>query len=211
MHGRTRFILNLLPLLQNATSLRRVIRVGAASYEGVIDTENLSAIGLSVLAWRDHTASCQTLLMEEAARRAPEVSFIHCCPGVVKSGITRELGPNLKIRLMYVVAGLLGPLIYTSPSECAERHVFLATSARYAPGKAVVDVADVQLTGNEATARVINEGTDSRVYSVDAKGECSSAKVEQLLHGYRQDGTAAKVWEYVRQDFLRITGSEVVL
>lgn len=51
----------------------------------------------------------------------------------------------------------------------------------------------------------------SGVYTVDDKGGSSSAKVEHMLREFRENGTTGKpeVWEYIRGDFLKITGTEV--
>ncbi|KAH8886055.1 hypothetical protein GQ53DRAFT_769646 [Thozetella sp. PMI_491] len=185
LHSRMRFILNLLPLLQKATTLRRVVSVLIATCEGPIDTENILGVDFPLRKWRDQVASEETLLLEEAARRAPDVSFIHTLPGVVRSGITRDaegLGMGIVIR----ISRLLGPLIETPPAECGERHAFLATSARGSDGE-------------------MGSGT----YTVDVKGESSPLKVERILATLRQDGTAQKVWDYIEGDFKRITGTTI--
>ncbi|KAF2793239.1 putative short-chain dehydrogenases/reductase [Melanomma pulvis-pyrius CBS 109.77] len=209
MHGRTRFILNLLPLLQKAQSLRRVVCVLAGSYEGHIDTNNIPALGVPMLEVRNQMSSIQTLLLEEAARRAPDVSFVHNVPGIVKGGILREAEPSFRLSVMLAITGLLAPLIQTSPDECAERHVFLATSAKYAPRQGGAAIAGVAVDNDLAVARGSDGRIGSGVYTINTKGESSPVKIEKLLEGFRNDGTARKVWEYVSTDFVKITGTEV--
>lgn len=51
MHSRLRFILNLLPSLQQAESLRRVISIGAATCEGPIDMSNIPGKDLPLRKW----------------------------------------------------------------------------------------------------------------------------------------------------------------
>lgn len=206
-HSRLRFILNLLPLLQAASSLRRVVSVGAASCEGAIDTSNLLGEGFSVLKLRDQFASIQTLLLEEVARRAPDVSFVHDVPGVVESGITRD-AEGLQATMMIAVSRLLAPLIQTPPAECGERHVFLATSAMFAPsqGKAV---EGVPLVAGMAKARGSDGKIGSGTYTLTQKCESSPAKVEKVLLTFREDGTAKLVWDSVMADMKRITGTNV--
>lgn len=214
MHSRLRFILNLLPLLQNADeSLRRVVSVQAATYEGPIDADNITAQGFPLRQTRDQVASIQTLLLEAAARRAPGVSFVHTVPGLVRGGIARD-AEGLGMRVFAAIFAVLLPLLETSPAECGERHVFAATSARYpsrqensaaAAGGVALDRALVE------TARGSDGQTGSGVYSVAQNLESAPPKVEALLAGFRKDGTAEKVWDYIVGDLKRITGTEVAV
>lgn len=206
LHGRTRFILNLLPLLQNAHQLRRVVSVGAASYEGPIDTQNIPGLGFPLPKWRDQFASCITLLLNKAAHQAPNVGFVHTCPGVVKSGIMRDMEPTLRLRIIVAITGFLAPLINTSPEECGERQLFAATSARYGARESHEEVSG--LSPGMSVARGVNGQPCGGVYSVDAKGESSPQKVDQLLRGFVDDGTAEKVWEYIMTDLKNVTGSQ---
>ena len=203
-----RFILNLLPLLQKAASLRRVVSVLAATYEGPIDTNNIPGQGFALHKWRNQVSSVETLLLEEAARRAPDVSFIHDVPGVVQSGITRD-AEGRGMAVLIAISRLLEPLIQTPPAECGERHMFLATSAMYTPRQGGAAVAGVPLDGKLAVARGSDGQTGSGIYTVDNKGESASPKVEQLLAQFRESGTADKVWDYIAADFKKITGTEV--
>ncbi|OJJ42452.1 hypothetical protein ASPZODRAFT_170125 [Penicilliopsis zonata CBS 506.65] len=202
-HSRLRFILNLLPLLQKARSLRRVVSVLAASCEGPIDMTNMPALGFALYKSRDQMASIQTLLLEEACRRAPDVSFVHTVPGVVRGGITRDAESN---GLLIAVFNLLMPFVATPAAECGERHVFLATSAVYPPSQGAGKGAGVVYPENSSPCRGSDGKAGSGMYTVDNKGEASPAKVERLLAGFRADGTATKVWEYIEADMKRITG-----
>ncbi|KAJ4387790.1 hypothetical protein N0V93_008392 [Gnomoniopsis smithogilvyi] len=210
-HSRLRFILNLLPLLQKATTIRRVVTVAAASCEGPIDLDNIPALGFPLRQFRDQSASILTLLLEEAARRAPDVSFIHTTPGIVKSGIMRDMEPTIQLSIMVAICKALSPFINTSPYECAERLVFTASSAMFTPRQSGVGCLGVPLTESLAVARGSDGQVSSGIYTVDNKGDISPSKVERLLHEFREDGTATKVWEYLRDDFLRITGTEASL
>jgi hypothetical protein len=89
VYSRNRFIVNLLPLLQNATALRRVVSVFAACKEGPVDTIDFQGRKVPMLSQRGHTSSLVTLSLEALAKKAPDVSFIHDFPGPVKSGIGR--------------------------------------------------------------------------------------------------------------------------
>ncbi|KAJ4286909.1 hypothetical protein N0V88_007854 [Collariella sp. IMI 366227] len=72
-YSRIRLIANLLPLLQKATSLRRVVTVFGGTKEGPITTDDLPGRGLAALPLRGHTASMMTLALESLALEAPDV------------------------------------------------------------------------------------------------------------------------------------------
>ena len=130
-YSRNRFIVNLLPLLQQATSLSRVITAFAAGKEGPVSVDDFPGLKVSVLSARGHAASLVTLSLEALAKKAPDVTFIHDFPGPVKSKFLRG-GQGAAVAVMNGVYKLMSPLmkIY-SIEECGERHLFLATSARY--------------------------------------------------------------------------------
>ncbi|KAL1861177.1 hypothetical protein Plec18170_001692 [Paecilomyces lecythidis] len=205
MHSRIRFMLNLLPLLQNAMSLRRVVSVGCATTEGGIDTTNITGKGLPLMKWRNQMASIHTLLLEEVARRAPTVSFVHDVPGVVKSGIARD-AQGIGMTIALAISRLLGPLIETPPDECAEMHVFFATSAAFPPASG--NAKGVSLNGPVAVSKGSTGDVGSGVYTIDNKGNSASQRVFDVLAKHRDNGTDKQVWDYVVADFKRITGSE---
>lgn len=86
--------------------------------------------------------------------------------------------------------------------QSGDRHLFLATSARY-PGK----------EGGKGVEFVdgVARGTDGRVgsgvYSVNQLGESSGPKVERLLAEFRKNGVADKVWKNMEDEWERITTS----
>ncbi|KAI0172594.1 putative short-chain dehydrogenases/reductase [Hypoxylon sp. FL1284] len=208
MHSRLRFILNLLPLIQKASGLRRVVSVQAATFEGPIDLDNIIGQGFALRKWRNQVASVQSLMLGEAARRAPSVGFIHTLPGVVKSGISRD-AEGLGMAVLIKVTSFLQPLIETPPLESGERHVFYATSAMYPAREDKATGSGIELENPLSIARGADGRDGSGMYSVDVKGESASPKVEQLLAQFKNDGTAEKVWNYITGDFKRITGTEV--
>lgn len=213
MHSRVRFILNLMPLLQRATLLRRVVCVMAATCEGPIDIDNLAGVGFSLRQRRDQFASAQTLLLETIASAGIGVGFVHDVPGVVQSGITRD-AEGFGMKMLIAVTGLLGPLIQTPVDECAEMHLFFATSARFSSsvgnssGGAAGD--GVPLKGGLEVARGSTGKMGSGVYSISNKGESSPATVEEVLAGLRKDGTADKLWEIILAESKKITGTESI-
>lgn len=123
----------------------------------------------------------------------------------------RDMEPNLRLSIIVAISKVLSPFINTSPDECAERLVFLATTARFPPRQGGIVVSGVSLGEHLTVARGSDGQVGTGIYTVDNKGESSPINVEQLLLGFRENGTAAKVWEYVMDDFLRITGTEASL
>ncbi|KAF7551200.1 hypothetical protein G7046_g7788 [Stylonectria norvegica] len=208
VHSRTRFMLNLLPLVQRASSLRRIVSVLAASLEGAIDTDNIYCRGFGMFPQRDQTASIQTLLLQELARRAPGVSFVHDVPGLVKGGITRD-AKGFKNNLFVLIGKAFQPFFQTPPAECGERQLFLATSARYPPGQGEALAGGVPVNEKLEVAGGSDGRSGSGVYTVNVQCDSSPAKVVELLAQFHKDGTAEKVWDHIMADFKKITGSEV--
>ncbi|KAK3399710.1 hypothetical protein B0T20DRAFT_495820 [Sordaria brevicollis] len=107
-YARIRFIVNLLPELQKSTSLRRVVSVYNGTKEGPIDTSDFQCRNLSMLAARSHSSSMMTLALESLALEAPDVSFVHTFPGLVRT----QLGKDTKsagITVLRAVFKVVGP------------------------------------------------------------------------------------------------------
>lgn len=207
VHTRTRFIVNLLPLLEKATALRRVVSVFAATYEGPIDMNDFQGWKLPLLQQRGHAASVVTLSLEFLAKKAPSVSFIHDFPGPVKSGIARGT-KGLVFFIFKAFEKVLGPMVFIPTVESGDFHLFLATSAKYPAGANEDTASGVPLAG----VAVIGRGTDGKAgsgtYSVDQHGESAGAKAEKLLANFRKEGMVEKAWENIKGEFVRITGLE---
>ena len=206
-YSRTRFIVNLLPLLQQATALRRVVSVLAGGKEGPVNTSDFQARKVSLLSQRGHLSAMTTLSLEALAKKAPDVSFIHDFPGPVKSKIARG-GQGAAIFVLNVVFTAIGPLVGIPTQESGERHLFLATSARYPAGMSGDATSGVPLVDGLAVARGTSGKSGSGVYSIGSDGESSGPKVEALLAKLRNEGTVEKLWEHTEGEFKRITGLE---
>ena len=160
----------------------------------------------SVLKSRGHASSMVTLSLEAMAKKAPDVTFIHGFPGAVKSGIARDLkgAPGIILRTVY---GIIGPFVYVPNQECGERHLFLATSAKYPPASAGETAASmVPLGEGISVARGIDGKDGSGVYSIEQNLESAGPKVEALLDGFRKEGLVEQVWDRTTEEFRRITG-----
>jgi hypothetical protein len=204
IYSRNRFILNLLPLLTAAPLLRRVVTVGAGTTEGAVDVENIDMHNLSVLKTRAQQTSIVTLSMESLAKENPTISFIHGYPGPVQSNLFRHMkGPvmtpmRLTINFMY--------RFYHIPAqETGERHVFMATSARWPPRHAE-EAQGVEAGKDFKTARGTDGEPGSGCYCVTQPCEEGGDKHFALLKRFREDGTRDKVWKHIENILITSTG-----
>lgn len=204
-YSRMRFILNLLPLLEKAQSLRRVVSVFAGGKEGKIFTDNFQARDLSMMAQRDHISSMITLSFEEMSRRAPTVSFIHEFPGLVKTPAVENWPGVMGIIIKFVVY-MAGSYVCVGQEESGERHVFLATSAQYPPVSSFAAGAGVP--NSEELGPCISSTGDrgSGAYSLNWDGEAGSPESRAALVSHRADGVDKKVMGHMEAELKRITG-----
>ncbi|KAK6003802.1 hypothetical protein QM012_009573 [Aureobasidium pullulans] len=198
VHARNRFISQLLPLINNATSLRRVVSVFIATLEGEIKMDDFQGWHMKLMANRDHAASITTLSLESHHKDNPNVSFIHNFPGVVKSGITRGTSGPVLTALKAVIR-VFGSLFYMPSEEAGDRHVFLSTSARYLAGLED-SAAGVPLSCDLSVARGTDGTVGSGVYSINASGESAGPRVEEALASLRSRGMMEKVMDTIRTD-----------
>lgn len=200
-YSRIRFTTNLLPLLQNATALRRVIFVAAGGREGPIDLTDLPALRIPLLAIRNHLATLITLGIEAVARSAPDVSFVHSGPGTVRTKLlTRMQGLPGMLNWLYIT--LLGRWVCVPLEESGERHLYLATSARYPAASG--DPSQVKLGAGVGVAQGTAGETGSGVYSVVWDGESTPPAALELLAEYREKGAVEEVWRHTEGEFNRV-------
>jgi hypothetical protein len=209
VYGRNRFILKLLPQLQLAKHLRRVVSTFTATKEGPIDATDFQGWKVGMRKARGHASSMTTLSLEALAKKAPTVSFIHSFPGSVYNTNIIRGGEGAIIGVMGVVMKLATPFRdYTTTEQCGERHVFLSTSARY-PASSNEDIASgVPLEGGIDVARGTDGKTGSGVYSIDEFGESAGRKVEELLAALRKEGLVEKVWQDAEDQFALVVGKD---
>lgn len=203
-YARFRFMTKLLPLLQRASALRRVITVGGGGLEGRLDPSDLPARRVSMIAGRGHLVTLVTLGLESVAKIAPEVSFIHDFPGTVNTPLFSRVEGILGV-VMRTLVYFLGRWICVPVEESGERHLYLATSARYPPAS---------VNGDESSGVPLGDGLDlaqgttgevgSGTYSVGWDGASASPTVQKLLAGYREKGMVEEVWRHTESEFNRI-------
>ncbi|KAL4928797.1 uncharacterized protein BDV17DRAFT_90747 [Aspergillus undulatus] len=205
-YSRLRFMSNLLPLIEKATGLRRIVTVGAGGFEGPIDATDISALHTPPEQVRGHIASLMTLGLEAVSRRASGVTLIHAYPGAVDTPLARQL----------LTAGYEAPIKiptpedWLSPEESGERNLFLLTSSRYYARSAGGADLLVSVTSDLGLVTGVDGEPGSGVYSVGVDGESASAEAIEFIARLRKEGLVEKVWAHTQGEFERITGANDV-
>ncbi|EGX94407.1 NAD(P)-binding domain [Cordyceps militaris CM01] len=206
VYSRTRIISNLLPQLEAATGLRRVVSVSTGTSEGAIDFADFQLVrsSSSLAKQRAHNSSLISLTNMRFAQRAPTVAFVHDYPGHVRSGISR--GATGVLGAALVVVRALGPLLFFKPEqESGQRHLYYLCSARFRAREGVEET--VPLGEGVATARGVDGVEGSGVYSCDADNDEAPEKVEMVLARHREEGALERVWERIQDDTKAILGA----
>ena len=207
-YSRTRFITNLLPLLQRASALRRVVTIAKGGSEGWLDSSDFQARSVPLRAVRGHLCTLISLGLESVAKTAPEVSFVHADPGTVKTALFDRVEGILGV-LIRAFIFVVGYWAFVPIEECGERQLYLATSARYPPASfGSDDGAGVELGDGIDVAGGTSGEIGSGIYSVKSDGENASPTVQKLLAGYRDQGMVEEVWRHTKSEFDRITGQD---
>lgn len=222
-YARIRLIVNLLPLLQKAPHLRRVVTVFGGTKEGPLCTADLSGRSTTAatatstaaqLHLRAHTASMTTLALESLAFEAPDVTFVHSFPGLVRTNLARDVRAASAMGLVKAVFKVVGPIVTVPVAEAGERQLFLATSGRF-PARSVYGVDPAVTAGVGCRDGVgVARGSDARVgsgvYSVNCDGEPQAEKVEEAVQRLRDQDLVRRLWLHTVAEFVRVTGSEFV-
>ncbi|GFF22923.1 dehydrogenase/reductase SDR family member on chromosome X [Aspergillus udagawae] len=190
-YSRMRFIVNLLPLLSRASTAgqpARVVSVLGAGKEGNILTDDLMLkVNYSLKNCVTHTITMTTLALEQLALANPEVDFIHTSPGVVRTNITRGLGPVISL-FSRVVLFLASPL--TVPvRESGERHLYLALG---------------MLCSKECTQQSHSKVNPGNSYRFDWK--CEACGQNSAVQAYQQEGVGVDVWQHTVDVFTTACG-----
>lgn len=209
-YSRMRFITNLLPLLHSATTspphFSRTLSVLGAGHEQSI---NLSDLGLAKTFTASrcaaHSIVMNDIMAEELAKKEPGTSFIHSSPGVVFTGIARELPAWARVALR-VLQPLFSPFS-VSQEETGARQLFHATSGMYAPlkpaegAKIESGASGVPLREGQEVAEGSVGEIGSGAYLVNWNGDITA---KGKLDGYRKQGVSKTVWEHTLGIFERV-------
>ncbi|ROV93484.1 hypothetical protein VSDG_06763 [Cytospora chrysosperma] len=211
--GRVRMARNLLPLLQQATGLRRVVSSFTGAKEGKLyeDDWQGSKGKVPMTAARGHASTMMTLGLEALGKEAPKVSFIHAFPGSVKRNLIRgdEGAVMQAMSYLFKVMDVFRTNKYIPIEEVGERHTFYCTSSRFPPrnGDDGHGASGTPLPAGVGVARGVDGNVGSGVYSVDTHGESADAAVEEVLANFRRSGAAERLRAYTESEWKRVTGS----
>ncbi|OBT78079.1 hypothetical protein VF21_03134 [Pseudogymnoascus sp. 05NY08] len=203
--SRILFTLNLLPALQKANSLKRVISVFAGGFEGPFNSKEWTDYPVNhPMKSRPHMASMITMAHNAMARQAPDVTFIHNYPGGVKTNFGKDLGTwTIPARALF---NLIAPIFlkHISSTECGMRQVYGATSARFPPAEG--GAAGVPLAEGIPVARGSDGQLGSGSYTVNFDGENVSDRVYEHLAKAKADGAEERLWAHILGEIKGITG-----
>jgi hypothetical protein len=196
-YSRIRFIQNLTPLLTSSPTTAHVISVFAGGFEDPVKPSE-TPIGAPAKAdyginsVRKHVAFMKTFAFEELAEQhAGRISFTHIYPGLVDGpGFLSEVNP-LWFRVVWRVMKPLMSWYMTSPEECGEVMLFLAT-ARY-PAKGAMREG-VEVVGGVAYSSQRELGGGA--YGVGQRGD-ENTDVKYIK--VRKEDTRKRVWEHTME------------
>ncbi|KZT56931.1 NAD(P)-binding protein [Calocera cornea HHB12733] len=108
LYGRWKFVFELMPLLEKAKEMGEEARVETvlhAGSNGKIDWEDIdlkNTYGLANAA--NHATTGNDLMVDEIARRYPNISFTHMFPGFVRTSIVNGVLGKLLLPLVYPIS-----------------------------------------------------------------------------------------------------------
>lgn len=203
--SRILFTLALLPTIQNASGLRRVVSVFAAGYESHFNEENWAEhVTKQPLKARAHLASMITMAHNVLAQKAPDVSFVHNFPGGVKTSFGKGATGIMAVARMALT--VFGPLLmkYRSPEESSVLQLYCATSAAFPP--AAGSAVGAALLENAAVSLGADGKQGSGSYNVDENCERVDHSIEKFLIRAKEDGVEERLWAHVVGEIKQITG-----
>lgn len=146
-YGRWRIVNNLIPLLENAAAMQkdknattnrvnaRVVSLLAPGNEGPVILDDLELKNhYTKRQYNRHIVEFNSLAVMRFARKFPEIGFIHAHPGIVRgTGIARTLS------WFYRYPSYVFLFFGNSPSNVAERLMYILTSPDYRYGAHLLD------------------------------------------------------------------------
>ncbi|KAF2733834.1 hypothetical protein EJ04DRAFT_512866 [Polyplosphaeria fusca] len=210
-YTRLRIAQNFIPQLETASKtspIARVLNVAGGTKEGEVDTTDLPALRMPFTRIRPHITSMISLVFETLSDQAPTVSFIHDFPGAVPTPLGHETPGFLGMLYRIFMWTLKYPLyrwVCVPIKESGERHVYLATSARYPPREG--NAVGVPLQGGTDVESGTDGGKGSGMYAVDWDCDNRSSSVVPVLDRLRKKGVKELVWEHTNGEFVRIANS----
>lgn len=203
-----RFVQNLLPLLL-AVPTSRIVSIHGAGKEGHLIEDDLELKNnFSLRNGAMHTATMNSLALEEIASRHPSISCIHVFPSVVITPGYSIFCADWYFPLPFVFMYMAIPIIKlfaVSMEESGKRHLFHATSARYPPASLRDPPGGgVALPKGVKVAHGADWKEGSGCYLLNYNGETIGDR--NLLEEYRKRGFGKIIWEHTQEVFDRVLG-----
>jgi hypothetical protein len=204
-YSRMRMALNLLPLMEAATSLRRIISIQSAGFEGTLHLDHIADGKIPLRDSRPHLSSLNTLALEALARRSSTVSYIHNYPSFVKSNLIRP-EDGMLMQVLSVWFRFTSRNKYVPPEEVQERHAWLCTSGLY-PDKQGTDSNGAVVPAELKIVKGSDGVQGSGAYSIDHLGDDTCERSREPLRKHRENGAVEAIWKDLEDQFTRITGA----
>ncbi|ESZ91239.1 short-chain dehydrogenase/reductase [Sclerotinia borealis F-4128] len=209
-YSRHRFTHNLLPLLRTpipstpTTQPGTILSILGASAEGALDLSNLSLRTPNTFSGRkcaNHSITMNALMLSEYASREPSISFLHTSPGIVDTGLLRELPWYARMGARVFVNGFTKLFLpgLVGVEETGERQLWMGMGGGGRFGGRGWGAGEGEGQGKGGNVNVERAvGVDgvrgSGGYNVKWDGEvCGNEKV---LGPLRSEGAGKKIWEH---------------
>jgi len=203
-----RFVYNLLPQLRIASTepphFSRALSVLGAGHEKTINLSDLDLkTTFSGMRCANHTIIMNDFMAEEFAAREPGISFLHTSPGVVNTGLMREL--PIWARAGMKLATPLLSFFFTGADETGDRQLYHASAGIYPPAKPVEGAAlaaGVPFSKDLFVSKGSNGKVGSGAYIVNWNGDIVGN--EKILSNYRDQGVGKTIWEHTMGVFKQV-------
>ncbi|KAL6705887.1 hypothetical protein ACN47E_006347 [Coniothyrium glycines] len=198
-YSRLRFVQQLALLLAAAaesSTLSRVVSVmdPQAGLRAVPNWDDLSlTTTYSLKNCFVHASAMQNLAFYKYAKDMPQTGFVHAYPSGVETGVMREF-PGVLQLLLKPFMFALKLFLLVPQKESGQRHLFAATSPRYA-GRAVGRRDGDLVLGSDGV-----EGSGSYLLNWNGEALADTKQAERM----RAEQGAEKVWKHTEHVFNKI-------
>lgn len=208
-YSRMRFISNLLPQLRNATTVAphfsRTLSVLGAGTERKVNFDDLELKNnFSGIRCAAHSIVMNDFMTEEFAKREPAISFIHSFPGLVNTGVARELPAWIRIPVKALFP--LFSAFSVGAEETGARQLFIATSGLYPPAKPFESAPLASGVPAPQGIKKVMTGSDGKEgsggYLVNWNNEITGK--QDLLKEYHEKGFGPTAWKHTIGIFERV-------
>lgn len=188
-HARMAFVVQLLPLLRKSPT-PRVVSILAGGQEGALNLDDLGmtqAENYGFIYAAGASSSMTTLFFEHASHQPDnkDIVFIHIYPGLVKTKLRLEGGFLATFLYTWILQNFLMNFVGYSSEEAGERVLFAVT--------------------HDGLTRA--QADDTGVFLVKEDSSFVANRGSKMLNQLREQGAAAKVYEYTVNELGRIATS----